>query len=954
MSDFVVNKAGLPFLLGGATGLAVRIGSLNPLEPLPNTAGVVFDVSANGTARDPVDIGGAGSCTVSLAAGTHATLRVARPGSQPANDYALTPFFAKHPDYLALLLDVGANANGTCDAGVGYAGLSATATLQAGTQARFVYVNAYPKATAVKDLLPAFLCRVRVPALVSDTPGPGEVSRLEFGGTLKLGLQVGAGYAIKGAPSFDLGALHLSERYDLSVIGTVGLSAEVAGLFSIEVRAATDAGGNRIDDWARVIVKRSRSDRFAIAGDVKVHATSALKGLPESPDEFLGALLGVNVKSWLHVFERVATLTDPAQLKTEIDALARQFIGEWTGETLHTLDRAGLGRVLARVKIAVDQYRGLENTVISAFDRYFNQLTSPALGGRIAKAIESVANLPSWDSLHGDVDPLVWRIVTELTDGDPLGWILTKEVARLQARASALLALVSSRAHAELREVIALVKQRFGLDPLFSELDKLDTIAKLQAQANTRAGAFVHRLTGQVIDGLDQGKAAALLDRLHRVLTSARSFEKTAYAKFTAALSQTASLALHAEYSRAATDDAFVDVAINLGTAEGRRLLQACALGDFTDALGGNRRDLVRVNEGRLVHRIVKQRTVGVTVAGWQKAFSYSAVDQLIVEADQRLVTEANGGVTAYTTLSLEKVRDRKRNGERTLTNLMLQFAGESAGVLEASDDDRQFLVDAIAGMSARYQLSYSDDRTSAGELARYAAFANGIGIDVPALATLLTPVSPGDFGPVTAAYDVRYSQQGLVDAFRCPFNEAAIRDTMRKVILTSYLQRGAELASVGWACWTCGVYDLWKAGQGAFVKTGPQVYSPIRPSPFTGTAAPASVQIGPERQSLLSTLYYVEDDFVAGLRALTDLIGRGARIPPADFARALGRVGSALDRIDRFAESENGAFAVLDELQRRAAPGSVRQSSLTITSRLGGQPVTKVFLPAAGPNQVS
>ena len=946
MSDLVVNKAGLPFLLGGATGLAVRIGALNPLDPLPDTANAVFDVSANGSAQDPLHIGGPGSCTVSLKAGTNAALRVARPGSTLANDVGLAPFFAKHPGYLALLLDVGANANGTFGAVLGYGGLSSTATLQAGTQARFVYANAYPKTTAVKDLLPDFLGHVRVPACVGGMPGPGEVSRLEFGGTLKLGLQVGAGYAIKGAPSFELGALHLSERYDLSVIGSIGLSAEVAGVFSIEVRAATDASGAVLDGWARVVVKRSRSDQFAIAGDVKVNAASALKGLPESPDEFLGALLGVNVKSWLHVFERVTTLTDPAQLETEIDALARQFIGEWTGETAQALDRAGFGRVLARVKTVVDQYRGIENTVITAFDRYFGQLTSPALGGRIAKAIESAAHLPSWDSLQGDVDPLLWRIVTELTDGDPLGWMLTKEVAQLQGRASTLLSLVSSRAHAELREVIALVKQRFGLDPLFAELDTLDTIAKLQAQANTRAGAFVHRLTGQVIDRLDQGTAGLLLGRLHQILTSARTFEQTAYAKFTAAVSQTASFALHAEYSRASTDDAFVDVAINVATAEGRQLVQACAMGDFTRALGGDRRDLVRLNEGRLVHRIVKQRTIGVTVAGWQKAFSYSGVDQLIVEADQRLVTEANGGVTAYTSLSLEKVKDRRRNGERTLTNLMLQFAGESTGVLEASDDDRQFLVDAIAGMSARYQLSYSDDRTSAGELARYASFANGIGIDAPALATLLTPIAPGDFGPVTAAYDVRYSQQGLLDAFRCPFNDAAIRDTMRKMILTSYLPRGAELASVGWAYWTSGVYDLWKTGQAAFVKPGPQQYSPIRPSPIAGTAAPASAQLGPERQNLLSTLFYIEDDFVAGLRALADLVARGTRIPPADFARALGRVGGALDRIDRFAESENGAFAVLDELQRRAAPGSVRQSSLTITSRLAGQLVTKVFLP--------
>ena len=47
MSDIVVDKAGLPFVLGGATDLAVRVGSLNPLAALPDGADAVFDVKVN-------------------------------------------------------------------------------------------------------------------------------------------------------------------------------------------------------------------------------------------------------------------------------------------------------------------------------------------------------------------------------------------------------------------------------------------------------------------------------------------------------------------------------------------------------------------------------------------------------------------------------------------------------------------------------------------------------------------------------------------------------------------------------------------------------------------------------------------------------------------------------------------------------------------------------------------
>jgi hypothetical protein len=950
MSDIVVNKAGLPFLLGGAADLAVHLGSINPLQPLPDTAAAVFDVSVNGGGTAPLTIGGAGSCTIALKAGARAALRIVRPGSPQAADYGLSGFFAAHPDWLALLLDVGANAAGTFDARVGYAGLTASTTLQASTDARFSYANVYPRNTPVTNLLPAFFGAVRVPARVRDTPGPGEVSRLEFGGSLQLGLQIGAGFQLKGVPSLDVGSLVLSERYDLSVIGTLGLSASVSGVFSVDVRGATGADGAPAANWARVVVRRSRSDAFAIAGDVKVSAAATLQGAPENPDEFLGAVLGVNAKNWLHVLERVTTLTDPAQLQAEIDRLAMHFVGEWTGEAIDTLDKAGLGRILARARLVVDQYNGLENSVVSTFDRYFDQLTSPALGGRIARAIESIAHLPSWRSLDGEIDPLVWRLITQLTDGDPLAWILTREVSQVQARAQKVLDLISSTAHSELRQVIGLVKRRFGLDPLFHELDGLDTIAKLKAAAGTRAGAFIERLTGAAIERLDQGKVEALRQRLHLVLTNAQAFEQTAYAKFTQALTETASFALHAEYSRAGVDDALVDVAINVATAEGRQLLQACALGDFSRALGGNRADLVRLNEGHLVHRVTAKHAVAVTVAGWQKAFRYSSVDQLIVEADQRIVTESNGSVTAYTTLSLDKVNDRRRNGERTLTNLLIRFVGESRGVLTSAPGSEQFLVDAITGMSARYQLSYEDDRTSGAELAHYLSFAGTIGLDQPALQPealrrLLPVVGPDNFGPTSLQYDVRYGDAGLRALFGGQFDEAGVRQTIRRIVLASYLNQGGELASVGWSYWTGGVYDLWRAGQAVFVKPGTQQYSPIQASPFPAMPAPPSAQVSHDRQELLSALYFIEDDLTGGFRALHDLVSSGAPVAPPDFERALGGFGRALDRLDRFDESENGAFAVFDDLQRRAAPDAPRESSLTLTSCVNGQPVTKVFL---------
>ena len=63
-----------------------------------------------------------------------------------------------------------------------------------------------------------------------------------YGGYLKVGAEVAAGYELSGSKSFSLGGLALSEKYDLSVIGRIGLKAGVAGRFSILVTADGTAG----------------------------------------------------------------------------------------------------------------------------------------------------------------------------------------------------------------------------------------------------------------------------------------------------------------------------------------------------------------------------------------------------------------------------------------------------------------------------------------------------------------------------------------------------------------------------------------------------------------------------------------------------------------------------------------------------------------------------------------
>src|SRR5262249_3108674 len=153
---------------------------------------------------------------------------------------------------------------------------------------------------------------------------PGEAISLQYGGYLRLGAEVSAGYRLAGTKSISLGEMALSEKYDLSIIGKVGLTAGIAGQFSVLVTAADELAG-----WARVRVRRHNAKSFGIAADVNVGFKNQLDNLPPTADEFLGAALGVNAKNFLNVFQKARELSDFEKFKATIDGLAQRYIEEY-------------------------------------------------------------------------------------------------------------------------------------------------------------------------------------------------------------------------------------------------------------------------------------------------------------------------------------------------------------------------------------------------------------------------------------------------------------------------------------------------------------------------------------------------------------------------------------------------------------------------------------------------
>lgn len=117
--------------------------------------------------------------------------------------------------------------------------------------------------------------------------------------------------------------------------------------------------------WVRVIVSKKRSSQFGIAADVNVDASAQLQGLPDTGNEFLGALLGVQAKNWLNLFDRIHRLSDPNAIKQELDDLATHFLDEYIGKAFDALSTTEFNTFLENVQKVVDSYENLDNSAIT-------------------------------------------------------------------------------------------------------------------------------------------------------------------------------------------------------------------------------------------------------------------------------------------------------------------------------------------------------------------------------------------------------------------------------------------------------------------------------------------------------------------------------------------------------------------------------------------------------------
>lgn len=967
MAALEIKKSDIP-LWSGANGSLVLDINADPMQPVSVGASPIVNASFNVDGNSDISFAQSGSVAIGIQAGAHARIvpifqENVGSGADLVDRFSLKGSLKS--DNLLLALEVGADANLTAQGAFTYSVLSASATLKAGTDATYVVVRSFPRTEALRLMLFDLFGNLSLPGNIKKPPAFGDLASFEFGGLLNFNVGASAGYELKGTNSFRISDLLLSEHYALSVIGKLSFIGQIAGRFSVDVTAGSAPG------FAHVVVRRRREKELQFAADVNVKADLNTQGLPGSGKEFLGALLGVQAKNWLNLVDSLVTEAGQVDsidnLKAKLDGLATDYLGAFAGKAIDQITSVPEVKAF-RDKLAnvVNSYRHLDDSAIALFDRYFDPVLSRV--DELTSKLTDLNSLVSFDQLKGEIDPVLWNVLRQLTDGDPLGWALgfipgttIPSLPKLKERIQSALSLIKDDAHKEIRDFIGLAKQQFKLDSFFDQMSMISSPDALKALANQKLGHFVQRVIGDALDQLNGKGLKKAFTVVQDVVRARDRFFTTLDNVLKEAAAQSFTLDLHAAYNSASERDALIDMEIKLlesdgsPNATGQRFMEAAGRGDFQEVLANFQPSVVKLNNGLLTHKVTSETSFTFNVAGWHREFHYESMHQVIVQTQQQIRDSGGGLLTVFTNIDMTAASEQRKRGskgeEAVLTNFLLRFAAESK--LSDSSFDKntqQYAIDIITGMSASYTVSFTDSQTSSVELDDYLRFARQLDLDkVGATREALAPVlefKNGSFGKIESDYEVRYTEPGIKKLITARPTPSDIKHVLRSIVLANYFAH-PTLHDVGWLYSSDDVRNLFDQSGPNFVDAGSILGDAdiTLSSPISGILPPSTFSNTLQIRADVCTLFQIEDSLLKAFGSLTNLLTSSDRIKTSELEGKLKSFGDALNSFDGFDMGENSVFAVFDGLiLLSTSAAEARSSSLIFKSMKDGSEHTKVF----------
>ncbi|MDQ3009141.1 MAG: hypothetical protein M3X11_00335 [Acidobacteriota bacterium] len=847
--------------------------------------------------------------------------------------------------YVRLLLSAQGDVKASASVPIGT--LSTTFGIGAGGNVAYERLMLCDAETSAKKILGDLFAGVRLPQQidsVAEIPAPGELLATRFGGYLQLNAAMNWGYQMSGSRSFDFNQLKLDLSYALRTMASVSLGYQLAGDFSIEARRGAS------DGWVRFVVRKNRDAQFSIAADFAFSEDHALRGLPQSADEFLTRLIGADAQTVLGYFHEAQKYSSLDALQKALTPLTQQFIQEWsTGLIGKVISDQTLNEFLGAAQKVADTYTNLDQRILDLYQTYLNKI--PQLQKALALLTgatnpAALAALLSSDEDAADSDKLgTWEIAQIIwaTNIQPL-LLFNDEFQKFSQLAQKAQAFITDGATKPVRDFIAKLKAFLPLDSLFAELGKIQNANQLKQLADVKLQDLAGRLIGKAFTELKQSDLNDALKALQQSLNKIDAFKNNWYAKLNQAVKQKFTFDLHYAYTRATRNASLLDVEFDLNTDEGKALARAAAVGNFAGALAKFSAKYVKVNQGVFSHALTTSAQLSINVLGW----GYDSLKQLTVNAEQTIEPTAGGLLHVFATEASikERVTKGRKFKETVESNFLLRAMGESFqsggqgdGQSNLTDPQtKQYLIQTLRSLDVQYDLMESDDQTSADELTRYLELAEFLGLLTKqsrvAFASDLAKQFPTGFGKVVVQYAVRYDEQLLKAAFTAispnDLSDLA-KQTMRQIIASKFtgMKQTNWLARVGFAYLSPSLHDLYdKQGFTALQK----LKTVTLPGWFT-KGAPMQASLSAMDIQLLITLCSMESNYAKRIVNLDKTLGKKP-IPQKDLQDAAQKFVSMSDDLNQW--RENAFFAIFDKIVHEALlrsndGRSFRQSTMTL-----------------------
>ncbi len=777
-------------------------------------------------------------------------------------------------------------------------------------------------------------------------PRAGELRVFGYDGFLALTAGVTSGYDLLGHRDVTLNDLDTVIEYGLRLKSAVSVGYKIGGSFEIASRLG--AGST----WVRLTVKKKRSSQFDFAAAFQADAIAAVTGLPGSADEFLSSLFGADTRRVLEIFQKIRTDSDLDALQADVDRLligsVTNLANRWLGRAL---DRANVKEFQTAAGKVVDAYRAADpdwlNAAVHLYEDYVDRQDIPGL----VAALQKVVALNSRDDLATLDDQEAWSVITRLAGGGPEA-LLADDGTFDEVRAIAQTGLDFSQGglQPQLRDVVDELKARVKLGPLFDRLMKFTTREGLLGLTDTALQGVAERLLGIAWDKIKQSDLAKAAAELKAALDQVNDFKDAWYGKLADALHQSFSFSANAAYTRASSNDALIDIEIDVSTPQGRRLFTDAAHGQFAKVFDRPNLEVLRVHQGVMTHGLKKSAQLQIHVLQWQA----SRIVDVMSQTTNSVEVHATGLVNVFTTEASIKER-LAHNGYSLESRFLVNLAGQASSTPRRTKDT-DYLVRTLEQLGVTYNLAVSDSVTTAAELTQYLELAEYLQL-IPSAADMATELStqfPNGLGNVTAAYVAKYDSKALSAAFgrlsNAPLREV-VRQASRRLVsahLISSSNPKSDLVTLGFAYRDpahAAAYD--RDGFAAFRNENSTV---ILPAWFTkGAPREAGLASGSFVRIQLTALYAIEAALADGLAGLDNVIDRarskGTAVAESDLENASREFVSHSAEIDDYG-TINTFFCIFDAFVERG--GGARPTStliLQITPAGSQAAVTKYLM---------